>query len=91
MIADMSWVKEEQPKDQKNLATKNPFTLHSPLFYHSPLKKFYSPWSEPFAGLRSTGLPTFHCFLTNGSSCHAAVLRETKKWLYELHIYFCSM
>ena len=40
----------------KKLGTWISFTLHSPLFFYSPLQKFHSPWGEPFTRLRSTVL-----------------------------------
>jgi len=36
----------------KKCETEISFTLHSPLFFHSHLQKFHSPWGEPFSRLR---------------------------------------
>jgi len=40
-------------RGHKNIGTEISFTLHSPLFFRSPLQRFHSPWGEPFTRLRS--------------------------------------
>jgi len=46
IIADMHWLEKRRTRPCKNLTTENSFALHSPLFFHSPLQKFHSPWGE---------------------------------------------
>jgi len=55
----MFWVKKRQLhviRGYKKIGTEISFTLHSPLFFHSRLRHFHSPWGEPFTWLRSTAL-----------------------------------
>jgi len=41
-------------EDTKKLGTEVSFNLHLPLFFHSPLQRFYSLWGVPFTRWRST-------------------------------------
>jgi len=40
----------------KKLGTDISFSLHSPLFFHSPLQRFHSRWGEVFTRFRSAAV-----------------------------------
>ena len=68
--------KKTKSRERKSLATENSITPHSPLFFHSPLQKFHSPYGEP-SPVKN------HCFtqqLTNSLLAYLIVSLPIRSW-----------